>query len=338
MNSNIFKSPLFIWIGIFTVYFIMHVQISLEDSLFTAVVMLVSHMTIYYSSKNLLIPKYFETNQKKFVLIEMCIVLFLGVLVTWVEYLFFTYLSSYPDPNTPYFLIYIFKLILFSITVWVSVSVYIIERERKTNKKVQILKNEKTLSELRFLKAQINPHFLFNALNNIYSLSYMEDKSTPEKIAMLSEMLRYVIYDCKSDFVPLGKELDYLRNFVEFQKLRTENEQQINLEIDVECMNCKIAPMIFIPFVENAFKHSRINKYVNAYVNINLKQFGNSIVFKVRNSKAATPLITNPSSSGIGVENIRNRLELIYNKRSKLDIDNIDGVYSINLKIELNGE
>ena len=336
MNTNIIKNPISIWLCIFTIYFLMHVQISMIDSLFSAIVMVASQIFLFYISKNIFIPRYLEINQKKFTLIELFIILVSSGLVTWIEYLFFTYISTTADPDTPYFLIYIFKLIIYAITIWVSVSIYIIERERKTNKKMQILKNEKALSELKFLKAQINPHFLFNALNNIYSMSYMEDKSAPDKIAMLSEMLRYVIYDCKSDFVPLEKELIYLENFIEFQKLRTENEQQIEIDICVKDPKYKIAPMILIPFVENAFKHSRICKYQNAFVSIYLIQNSNTLEFDVTNSNIHPAINTGSSSSGIGIENIKNRLELIYGKRAKLDIQVKKDIYSVNLKIELN--
>ncbi|MCK5702992.1 MAG: histidine kinase, partial [Cyclobacteriaceae bacterium] len=125
----------------------------------------------------------------------------------------------------------------------------------KREKEAADLKSENLNSELKFLRSQINPHFLFNALNNIYSLSLIKSEKTPDVILKLSDMLRYIIYDCNGDRVPLGKEINYIKNYIDLQKLK--DDQMTNIEVNFEDtdLKCMIAPMILIPFIENSFKH-----------------------------------------------------------------------------------
>ncbi|MCB0655761.1 MAG: histidine kinase, partial [Saprospiraceae bacterium] len=128
---------------------------------------------------------------------------------------------------------------------------------QKDQESVQLQK-EKLETEIKFLKSQINPHFLFNALNNIYTLSMMESKLAPDNILRLSEMLRYVLYDCNEEQVPLRKEIHYIRNYVHFYLLKDSSGLNVKLDLDESHPEKPIAPMLLIPFVENAFKHSKI--------------------------------------------------------------------------------
>jgi LytS/YehU family sensor histidine kinase len=313
----------------------MHVQVPFIESLLSALSMVIAQIIAYYLSKHIIIPRYFERQLSKFVATQICVILILTIIILWTKHLFIDYSFLIEDIKIHFIRVFIFTIILLVITVWTSTSVYILEREQETLRQLQFLEAEKTLSELKFLKAQINPHFLFNALNNIYSMSYMEDKTTPEKIAMLSEMLRYVLYDCNSEFVALEKEIIYLENYIEFQKLRTENAQQIELNTKILDSKTSIAPMIIIPFVENAFKHSRINKFPNAYVNIFINQDIESIELTIVNTIPKVRFVSEASSSGVGIENIKNRLSLIYKQNAKLEIIEDTCLYSVRLKIKI---
>lgn len=211
---------------------------------------------------------------------------------------------------------------------------YLIDKQEKTNIELETLKRGKAESELKFLKTQINPHFLFNALNNIYSMAYTGDKSAPEKITMLSDMLRYVLYDCESDYISLYKEVDYINSFMEFQQLKTEKRQNIRFDIGNYDENYQIAPMLLVTFVENGFKHSKIEKDKNGFVNITISQTPEKFYFFVENSIPVEAAVPTPETKrGIGIENAKNRLNLLYPKKHKLEISNSNNIYKVELEL-----
>ncbi|MEZ4930618.1 MAG: histidine kinase [Saprospiraceae bacterium] len=139
-------------------------------------------------------------------------------------------------------------------------------------------------AELRFLKAQVNPHFLFNALNNIYSLSFTESKKAPEMILKLSDMMSYMLYDCKSEQVKLSAEINYLKNYIDLQQLKKEGELNIDFNIKGNVSNAFISPMLFIPFFENAFKHGNLEDTENGWLKSKLKMENGILDFHIANS------------------------------------------------------
>ena len=317
----------------------MHIEISIYDSIVTASILISTQVTVFYIANKFFIPNYFNSNKKKrFIHITLLIsfTIILNLIATQFELNFFKSNENYSNSDAPYILLFTFKLIIYIVTIWICISFYFIKKDQKTQKEMDKLKAEKTLSELKFLKTQINPHFLFNALNNIYTISYMEDKSAPDKIAQLSEMLRYVIYDCNSDFVSLEKELIYLQNYIEFQKLKTESNQQIQIETNIENEDVKIAPMIFMPFIENAFKHSKIHKETRGFVSISIFQDKQQLIFKIKNTLPSIKTKSNPKSSGVGIENLKNRLKLTYGNKANIYISETNKHYCIKLNIQLN--
>ena len=194
-------------------------------------------------------------------------------------------------------------------------------------------KVELVQSELKFLKTQINPHFLFNALNNIYALSVTNSEKTQEGISTLSLMLRYVLYDCERPEVPLRKELEYITYFIELFRLKSSKDYNIRFFEEVECDTIMVPPMLFIPFIENAFKHSGIEKRGNTFVNISLKATEASIEFSVENSLPTRPIVSD-GHSGIGLQNVQRRLNILYPQTHRLDIKRAD-TFSIHLKMQL---
>jgi LytS/YehU family sensor histidine kinase len=222
------------------------------------------------------------------------------------------------------------------VAFWASITTYLIGRQEKINLEIEALKREKAESELKFLKTQINPHFLFNALNNIYSMAYTGDSSTPEKITMLSDMLRYVLYDCESDYISLYKEIDYISSFLEFQQLKTEERQNIEFNFGPYDDNYQIAPMLLVGFVENAFKHSKIEKDRDGFVKIYLWQNPTKFYFSVENSvpEVLLPLGSNTArSGGIGIENAKSRLALMYPDRHQLEIASSENYHKVVLEL-----
>lgn len=203
---------------------------------------------------------------------------------------------------------------------FISLLYYSSRNKRKTEAEKVLLQNQILEAESKFLRSQINPHFLFNALNNIYALSMMESKQTPEAIHKLSSMLRYVLYESKHDFVSLSKETDYLKDYIELYKLKDDSADNIKVNIDIQ-NTLLIAPMLLVPFIENCFKHGNIDDTENGWVNINLKTNDESIEFYCENTLASVQG-TKDKQGGVGLENVKQRLNLLYPNIHSLDIIN----------------
>ncbi|MFV0267001.1 MAG: sensor histidine kinase, partial [Draconibacterium sp.] len=151
--------------------------------------------------------------------------------------------------------------------------------------RLQEIETERNKAELKALRSQINPHFLFNSLNSIYSLARKNSKEVPEKIVQLSDLLRHIIYDSDRDFIPLEKEMEMIRNYITLQNLRTDEQHKINLQVNGEEKEKMVAPMIILPFVENSFKHGLKGGSDNAFVNILLTISDHKLDLEIANSK-----------------------------------------------------
>jgi len=193
------------------------------------------------------------------------------------------------------------------------------------------LSEEKLSTEVRLLKAQINPHFIFNSLNNIYSLAYSKSDQAPDAVLKLSEMLRYVYYDCNRDEVTLGAELEYIKNYIAFQQMKSPHEQNIILESEGVDESFRIAPMLFIPFVENSFKYSKIEDLRDARVKIKLTTTGNDLSFHIANTH---PENGKSPGSGVGIDNVRNRLNLTYPGNHELHVRDEKKLFEVEMKVK----
>lgn len=199
---------------------------------------------------------------------------------------------------------------------------------------LKVIQQEKTTSELSFLKAQINPHFLFNTLNSIYSLSLQKSDDAPQAIVKLSSMMRYVLKETKDDYVALDNELNYVRDYVELQKLRIDKKVKFNFEIERNDHDQKIAPLILIPFIENAFKYG-VNSEENSAISIKITVDGMQLILVSHNNKVKNMFAQNLSTN-LGIENTRKRLELLYPGKHKLDIKDLEKEFIVNLVLDLN--
>lgn len=192
--------------------------------------------------------------------------------------------------------------------------------------------NQRQASELALLRSQVNPHFLFNTLNNIYSLVYRKSDDAPEAVMKLSSIMRYMLYDATTDSVPLDKEIEYLKSFIELQGLRIKHADFVSLQIQGEITGKTIAPMLLIPFVENAFKHG--SKTHQPGIIIRLITSPGHMSFEVSNYLKKTVNEGDNQASGIGLANIRRRLELLYPGSHELVISRDEEMFRINLEIE----
>jgi len=194
------------------------------------------------------------------------------------------------------------------------------------------LEKQNYKSELSLLKNQLNPHFLFNTLNNIDSLILDHPKNASLALNKLSEIMRYMVYDSEKELVPLQDEIDYIQNYISLQKLRISNQEIIQYHESGEVSDLKIAPMLFIPFIENAFKHSSLKDAPDNKIEIKIEVKGNSLSFSCINKIAD---IQKDKSSGVGMELVRKRLDLIYKDRYQLAIDRSVNVFCVKLDLSL---
>jgi len=218
------------------------------------------------------------------------------------------------------------SLFIFLSAVLKFVTDWFLNEKIKTN-----LENEKLLSELAFLKSQINPHFLFNSLNNIYSLAYQKSDKTPEAILKLSEIMRYMLYESNEDKVALVDEIRYLENYIELQKLRFKDSSYIKFEIIGDAKAQKITPLVLISFVENAFKHGiATDKEVPISILLHIEH--GKLFFKTVNKKSN---LNKDDTGGIGLQNVRRRLDLLYKDQYELHIEDKNDVYNCELVLNL---
>lgn len=200
----------------------------------------------------------------------------------------------------------------------------------------QELQTQTMQSELRFLKSQINPHFLFNTLNNLYALTLKKDDKAPEIVIKLSEMMRYMLYECNERRVPLSKEVNYIRNYLDLEALRQGKNVEINFAVEGRISEQQVAPLMFMPFLENSFKHGLNHHISKGFVNIKMTVDNNQVDFFIENSKPdAPPLQGNRRSGGIGLVNVKRRLNILYAGQYELKIDDNPKSYAVNLKLDL---
>ena len=199
-------------------------------------------------------------------------------------------------------------------------------------KSVLQIKNEQTKAELLHLKSQVNPHFFFNMLNNLYGLVEKDSKKAQQLILKLSEIMRYSIYEGQKEEVPLEQEIEYLEAFIELHKMRYHKSIDVQFAIDVNDKKLKIMPLLFIILLENAFKHGVENLIKDAYIKVNLKTENKHLYFEIENNYDASEL---PDDPGIGLKNLIRRLELVYPKKHIYSFSKKDEVYKANLSLIL---
>ncbi len=243
---------------------------------------------------------------------------------------------DFPPPS-PFFIpfpLFFRTVASFSLVILASSLLALIKERGIQKEEKQQMALEKTAAELAVLKLQISPHFLFNTLNNIRWLARQKSDSTEDAVVKLSQLLRYMIYQAKQDKVLLEQEIEHLKNYIELQKMRLSEQNSVSFKFSGDISRWSIEPLLFIPFVENAFKYGLHSQH-ESRIEINLSTDSNSLRFFVKN-----PIFTNnfperAEDSGIGIQNVEKRLMLHYPDRHELNIRNIGGFFSVELTINL---
>ncbi len=221
------------------------------------------------------------------------------------------------------------------LVIGISTAMTAIQKWQKDNQERKELEKDKVTSELSFLKAQINPHFFFNTLNNIYVLTEANPKVAGEAIHQLSKMMRYLLYDTQQGQNMLSQEIAFIKNYISLMKLRLTDVVKINFDTPGNLQDMPLAPMILLPFVENAFKHG-VSATQQSYIDIIISQKDKQLDVMINNSIMKDNSVSLESNTGIGLVNTRRRLDLLYPGKYKLDIgtQNADE-YSVHLVLNL---
>ena len=332
-----------IWIVLFVVFFAVHSNV---NYLFRAASSLcfVGMVVLLVTVINKVLIEYLLRKGRVvlFILLSIFVIPVWAAVSTIIDVCLLHFISRTPFEELfafqRFFVAFLVRLIWF-IAVYAIVVIFYYQRKENEEKIISDqLKSEKLDMELRYLKSQINPHFLFNALNNIYSMVYTHDDNAADGVLKLSEMLRYVLVDCQAEIIPLSKEINYIENFIDFQMMRMGGERDVVLEQDIEKEDFKIAPMLLQPIIENCFKYSRLETHPEGFVHVSIRQSGNSFSFVAENTVAPNVKPFNGNmgvakKSGIGQKNVQQRLMLHYGESYDFDIKQGNGTYTV--KIEL---
>lgn len=307
---------------------------SLSFTLTNALITVFFYGLIVYFNILYLIPNFLSG--KKF--LRYCAILLVSVFVVAYLKIFVLYLRFYGDPVNQALIVerqeYLF-LLTFMVAGVSTISKIITDWIRHQRER-QVLQTQTMQSELKFLRSQINPHFLFNTLNNLYALTLKKSDKAPEIVIKLSEMMRYMLYECNEKRVPLIKEVNYLHNYLDLERLRQGKNVDIKIQVNGTVSGQMVAPLMFIPFVENSFKHGLSNQISQGFVNIELDVADKDLRLFIENSKPERLPIQEPKrSGGIGLVNVRRRLNLLYPDSHLLEIKDNPNTYAVELNLDL---
>jgi len=271
--------------------------------------------------------------QKKYLLFFLYVAIVIATIIA-VEELILERIY-FPDTRGKYFPGVIFSLLDVMPVIMILAGFKFAWDASTKQREVEELQTSVKESELQFLKSQINPHFLFNNLNNLYSYAIEESPKTPSIILELSSVLRYMLYDCKEDFVALGKEIEHLKNFTQLNELQIEDRGNVTFEAENIPSEYLIAPLILNVFIENAFKHSTASQSEDISINIRIKIDSNGQLNFECNNSFRPVTNTDKLNNGIGLKNVKKRLQLLYPDAHTLKITDDNQRYSVHLKMNL---
>lgn len=336
VSTKAIRHSLF-WVVLFLLYSLVEVLITHNPFFYTVsnnvVRLLLLGIAVYYNVYRL-IPRYLAN--KRFLLYVGFLLLTVFIVTPVEVFLIYAKSSNYPEMRVQILnnlnLAFLPNFFVLSTSTFVKITLdwYTNIREK------QQLVTETMQSELRFLKSQINPHFLFNTLNSLYALTLKKSDLAPDIVLKLSEMMRYMLYECNEKWVLLSKEVNYVANYLELERIRQGNRVDMSFEVVGNVSDQKIAPLMFIPFIENCFKHGLGNQISRGFVDIRLAVRSDELDLRIENSKAeAMPKQLHARSGGIGLVNVRRRLDLLYPNRYRLSVDDTPSSYTVNLFLKL---
>lgn len=287
------------------------------------------YSVIIYSNNLVLVPRFFQ--QRKYAIYFTIIGLFVSfwaVLQAKYDYLFYGCQCLLPLTGDR------FAIAGFQISAFVMAfgAVKLVRDYLRREDEYQELDRIRLENELNFLREQINPHFLFNTLNTLYAFALEKSDKVPEFVLRLSEIMRYMLYECNEQYVTLDKEINYLRSYIALQKIRMEDRGTVNFNVEGDTTDKLVAPFLLINFVENSFKHSQDSQIKDLFIEVDLKVEGDELHFRATNNTTEN---AQEQSAGIGLQNVRKRLELLYTDRHDLQTHSTGKIFETKLSLRL---
>ncbi len=314
---------------------------SLTDAVIYEMLFLPSRLIVVYVNWFILIPEYLYKN--KFV--KYFVALLLVLVVIGIGHRYFVLYWGFPTyfPQwmkkaviEPLNLSKLFQTILIIVSPVAYTTGFKLYMDWFRQRRVtQALRREKTDAELKFLKSQTNPHFLFNTLNSIYGLALEKSEKTPNLILKLSDILSYTLYESNAEKVELDKELLLIENIIALEKERYEKRVTIDYKVIGDVSGIKIPPLILVPFVENAFKHGLMNETEKGWIAVGIEASEDVLLFKVENSISEQEDISHTNGGGLGLQNVSRRLDLLYGDTKELHICKEEDSFTVILTIKL---
>ncbi len=286
-------------------------------------------LLLFYANVYVFIPKLIYT--KRYFQYGLVLIFSLGIMLA-LDRLFFQWLIDSMTHKVWNF--FVFNLFPFFFIIIASTAFRMIRDRIKENQRNKERETENLRTELSFLRSQVSPHFMFNVLNNMVALARKKSDALEPSLIKLSSLLRYMLYETDEDKVPLEKEIDYLQSYIDLQKQRFGRNILINVNFPPAQDGCTIEPMLLIPFVENAFKHGT-GLIDDARIDIDLTVQKDKLEFTVKNKYSDTINETRDKTSGIGLNNVKRRLNLLYHQSHRLQIEKTGGWFSVTLQLYL---
>ncbi|MFD2514838.1 sensor histidine kinase [Pontibacter locisalis] len=312
-----------------------YLEVFVSRSLNLPVKIIATYFVLY-----VLIPRFFMKKKVLAFSVFFFVTLLAAGFFQHLYYHFITYPVLYPERvySLGFPVIEIFKNVLttypvVSLAAFIKIGKHWLEKERVS----QRLEREKVEAELKFLKAQLHPHFLFNTLNNLYALTLKKSDKASEVVLKLSSLLDYILYEGNAHTVPLKKELDLVATYVHLEKIRYGEKLRVNYCVRGGVGGKVVPPLLILPFVENSFKHGVSQQTKEMWVNIDVEVKANLMLLKVENSKFnnGSALNRQGSRGGIGLQNVKRRLDLLYGKNHELTVSNEEDTFSVLLAISV---
>ena len=336
----IFIQHLLIWLVLFTMPYVLSYGQEQDLNRLVAhyLIPMGFYAIIFYLNFYILIDKFlFPKKTIQFFVINIVVIAFFMLLKEQIEDSFFQEITRRPPGSSgkegpPIKLFIYVQMITYAAPLLFSIAIKTTKRWVRTEAQRKEAENFKLQTELQHLRYQLQPHFFFNSLNNIYSLVDISPDKAKSTIHSLGKLMRYLLYETNTELVPLSKEIEFMRKYIDLMKLRLTDKTEIESSFPVSESNIQIAPLLFISLIENAFKHG-VSANKNSIISIDINSKGNTVEFTIENHNFPKE-DSDKSGSGIGLPNLEKRLQLLYPNKHTFKKELKAGVYRLNLKIE----
>lgn len=296
-------------------FFVFSVKTPVVDSILNVIQRVPSELLVFFVSIKIIIPRYSVSKSYLRLILHVFLLLIVSVFIYRVcQYYAFPRFRLGKDfiesmQKMPHFYLDFFYFLRNPI---IAILVYYLPKYWEAESNKNEAEKHKVIAESNLLKSQIQPHFLFNTLNNLYSLTLESSKLAPEYVLKLSKIMEYMLYKANKDLIPLKMEMDHITNYVELEKLKLQERLEVSWDIDKTVLNLKIPPLLFFPFIENAFKHGATKNINSTWISISLRFVGDSLSYTVVNSLPDFDAIKSEDNPGQGLDVLQNRLKLLF--------------------------